>query len=84
MIETQTRYFCDSCGVELLPYSSLIGDKLPPTQPIRIVFFKDVIELKGIYCDKCCKLIVNKGVLLSSYLLKSDVDDAIKENKVIM
>lgn len=78
-IEIKKWYFCDwpGCGKEVMPY----GQDEPK---IMIVVLQEVVCIDGIFCPEHAEELLKKGKIIDPYLLKSDVDQAIKDGKIVM
>jgi hypothetical protein len=85
-IEIKKRYFCDwpGCGKEVMPYGQVLDvcdDKDPR---ILIVIMGTSIKIDGVLCPEHSEEILKNGKLINPYLLKEDVDKAIREGKILV
>jgi hypothetical protein len=86
MMETTKKYFCDwpGCGKEVLPYGQIVDMSKDKEPKLMIVIFAEAVKIDGIYCPEHSEKILREGKLINPFLLKSDVDKAIADKKIMM
>ena len=74
---------CGRCGRELQCASSLIGGDEKVAKKIIIVLFGQALIVADPYCQECLDYILKNGSVINPFILKEEVDKAIKNGLIV-